>query len=62
MKDEEMEVQRVTLMQSDLPRCVIAGALSMRTTFSLRVDGYFDAKERIALMKMIQAQLDVLDE
>ena len=57
-----VEIRRVTVLQSDLPKLVIAGQLSMRTSFSLRVDGHFEGREMAALTKIIAAQLEILAE
>ncbi len=55
-------VDRVTLLETDLPKLVIAGQLSRRTSFQVCVYGFFDAKEQQALMRILSAQLDVLGD
>lgn len=52
----------VTLLESDLPKLIMAGPLSSRTTYTLRVDGPWGVKELRALLQMLTAQIEILEE
>ena len=56
------ETQKVTLLESDLPKMVCSGQLSKATSFTLRVEGPFTQREAKALLFYMQAQIDVLSE
>ena len=52
----------VTYLESDLPKLIMCGRASSRTGFSLRLDGPVTAKELKAVVRMIEAQIQLLEE
>jgi len=60
MADENVQVQRVTLLESDLSKTVLKGWLSSRTSFVVTIEGPFGEKEGAALLRLLGAQMDVL--
>lgn len=54
--------EKVYLLQSDLPKMVLAGPLSKKTTFRLDVNGPWTAKEAKNLLKMISIHIEIMDE
>ncbi len=60
MVDESIQVKRVTLLESDLPKMVFKGWLSTRTSFVVTIDGPFGEKECAALLRLLGVQLEVM--
>lgn len=55
-------VVRISLLESDLPKHVLRGSLSMKTTFRLHLDGPCTVVELRRLVRLLQVQIDVLAE
>jgi hypothetical protein len=52
--------RRVTLLQSEFSKTLLTGHMSMFSSFTLTVAGPFGEREAAALLKLLEAQLDVL--
>lgn len=55
------EIKTVTLLESDLPKLVMSGILSKSTAFTLRVDGPFGVREAQSILRLMQAQIEILE-
>lgn len=57
MTTDSQEPKILTLLEADLPKIVMSGFVSKRTTFHLRVVGPFGSKEINNLIRQLQLHL-----
>lgn len=48
------QIERVKLLDSDLPKCVVSGPLSRTTTYALHMTGPVNVREIDNLIKILQ--------
>jgi hypothetical protein len=54
------QIERVKLLDSDLPKCVLSGPLSRTTTYVLHMTGPVNVREFDNLIKVLQMNRDWL--
>ncbi|HBG30759.1 MAG TPA: hypothetical protein DDW98_09040 [Gammaproteobacteria bacterium] len=54
--------KKVSFLESDLPKLVCSGPLSLRTTYTLRVDGPWGETEARNLRKILDLHIKCLSE
>jgi hypothetical protein len=55
-------IERIRLLQSDLPKYVLSGPLSLSTVYSLNVTGPWGSREIRNLIRMLSLQAEWLEE
>ena len=60
--EQKPTLEKISLLESDLPKLVIAGALSKSTTFTLRVEGPWTKKAALSLLKLLTIQIEIIDD
>lgn len=62
MISDRTEVRMVTLLESDLPKLIMVGHASPKTSYSVRVDGPVSSKELRNIIRMIELQAVFLED